>query len=185
MKKVIIGLVIVAFFALGIVGVLNQPNKIERQIKDEDYREITAVDYEKDYPDNPTDVVKAYGDIDELIYSFKFEGKREPRLEELIRKQMQLLDKEFVEFNGGSDKVLLSKMNGAKEMLESGNKVIDVKYQTNPSQTLDNDGNIVKFVNVIYYMKGDNVYRSYAIRKNFEGRWKIFTYQDIDPFTIS
>lgn len=185
MKKVIIGLVVVAFFALGIVGILNQPGKIERQIKDEEYREIVAVDFNENYPDNPTDVVKAYGKIEDLIYSFKFEGKREPRLEEVIRKQMQLLDKEFIEFNGGSDKVLLSKIDSAKSLLETGEKVVDVKYQTSAVQTFDNDGNQVRFVNVIYYMKGENVYRSYALRKDFENRWKIFTYQDIDPFTIS
>lgn len=187
MKKVIIGLVIVAFFAFALAGLANQPARIATQIKDEEYNEIMEKDYEYVYPESPTAVVKAYAEIEELIYSYKFEGKREGRLEELVRKQMELLDDELIEYNGGYDKVLLTNMQSAKDLLDSGKKVIDFKYQTSGDSALDNEDNLVKFINVIYYFNaqgGDNVYRSYALRRDNNKHWKIFTYSDVDPFVI-
>ena len=75
------------------------------QRKDKVYEEIMAKDFTYDYPKSATDVVKMYCDIEALVYSTKFDGKREGRLEELVRKQIQLLDDELVEFNGGATKI--------------------------------------------------------------------------------
>ena len=52
MKKVIIGLAIVAFFAIAIVGFLNQPQRVTSKIKDEEYTEIMETELKYDYPDD-------------------------------------------------------------------------------------------------------------------------------------
>ncbi|MCQ2978465.1 MAG: hypothetical protein MJ245_01550 [Clostridia bacterium] len=187
MKKVIIGLAVAVFFALAIVGFANQPQRVTKKIKNEEYHEIMERDLKYDYPETPTDVVKAFGRIQELIYSYKFEGKEEGRLEELIRQQLILFDDELIETNGGEDKIIISTMSSAKEFLDLKKKIIDVKYQTSGEQILSDDGDLYKFVNVIFYINaggGEDVYRKYALRRDEDKRWKIFTYQDIEPFSI-
>lgn len=187
MKKVLLGLLIVGFIAFAAYGVANQPKRITDKVKSEEYSEIMDVDLDYQYPENPTDVVKAYGRIEHLIYSYKFEGKYESRLEDLIYQQMKLMDDELIEYSGGKEKILLSTKESCEKLLDDKKKVIDVQYQTSADSTLDDNGNLVKFVNVIYYFNaagGDNVYRCYALRRDSDKRWKIFTYSDIDPFVI-
>ena len=78
-------------------------------------------------------------------------------------------------------------MSSAKEFLDLKKKIIDVKYQTSGEQILSDDGDLYKFVNVIFYINaggGEDVYRKYALRRDEDKRWKIFTYQDIEPFSI-
>ena len=45
MKKVIIGLAVAVFFALAIVGFANQPQRVTKKIKNEEYHEIMERDF--------------------------------------------------------------------------------------------------------------------------------------------
>ena len=187
MKKVLLGLVIVIFFAFAIVGFLNQPQRVTGKIKDEEYTEIMETDLKYDYPENPMDVVKAYCRIEELLYSYKFEGKKEGRFEELMNQQLELLDEELIEYSGGKDKIIISTRDSVNQFLDNKSKIIDVKYKMAADQ-IDDEGNLIKFVDVILYVNaggGDDVYRSYALRRDEDRRWKIFTYANIEPFSIS
>ena len=186
MKKVLLGLVIVLGMAWAIGSYSTQAERLSMQRKDKIYNEIMQQDFEYDYPTSATDVVKMYCEIEALVYSTKFEGKREGRLEELVSKQLELLDDELISFNGGKTKIILSTKEDSKKFLESGFKIMEVKYQTSPEVDVDENGNQIKFVKVIEYVSvGENAYKVYALRRDENKRWKIITYGKTEPFTIS
>ena len=186
MKKVLVGVLFVAIFAVIIGLAASQPDRIISQKKNETYEKIMEVDLEYDYPESATDVVKLFCEIEALLYSYKFEGKKEGRFEELVRKQINLYDEKLIDYNGGENKIILSTKQDAEKFLDLGYKIVDVKYQTSPRTEVDENGNLLKFVNVIEYVSiGDNAYKQYMLRKDENKRWKIVSYANVEPFTIS
>lgn len=187
MKKVIIGLAIVAFFAIAIVGFLNQPQRVTSKIKDEEYTEIMETELKYDYPESPMDVVKAYCRIEKLLYSYKFEGKKASRFDDLINQQLELIDTELIDFNGGRDKFIISKRDSINQFLDLKRKVVDAKFRTG-NDTLSEDNQILKSIDVIMYVNaggGDDIYMRYILKRDDERRWKIVSYSPIEKFSLN
>ena len=92
----------------------------------------------------------------------------------------------MIDYNGGETKIIISTREDAEKFLDLGYKVIDVEYQTSPRTETDENGNLLKFVNVIEYVSvGENAYKQYMLRKDENKRWKIVSYSNVEPFTIS
>ena len=152
----------------------------------EDYKEIMNIDLYENYPDSPTKVVELFCDIERLMYSANFKDNKEDYIGNLIEKQCQLYDQELIDYNGGKDFIKLNATKDIEKFLEKGYKIIETKLHTSSAINADQDGNVLKYVNVIQYVnKGDNSYKMYCLRQDGRGKWKILTFTNIDQFTIS
>lgn len=185
MKKVGFTIIPVAILLIGLVLFFGNGDRAVREKKISDYEKVMSVDLYGQYPTTPTGVVELYCMAEKLLFSTDFEKEDGDKIGDLIDVQCKLYDDELIDYNGGKELIKINARDQSKAFLEKGYKIIETKIQTSSSVEADEEGNPLRFVNVIQYVnKGDNSYKMYCLRKDSKGKWKILTFQDIDEFTI-
>jgi len=185
MKKVVYSIVPIVFIAIIIILYMGNGEKIVKRAKNETYDQIIQIDLENNYPATPSEVMELYGKIKKLMYSATFDDSDIEKLQNLIKMQIKLYDDELINYNGGEKLITLNATKNIKTFRDQKYKIIDFKKQVSSSVQFDENENILKFVNVIEYInKGDNFYMTYCLRKDKNGRWKILSYKEVEPFKI-
>lgn len=188
MKNYIGSIIGVLIIVIAFAMFWNNGDRGIRQAKLDDYNEVMKIEEEDKYLLTPTSVVSLYCKIEKLLYSTNFEKEKNSAemLDNLLSLQVSLCSQELIDNNGGRDGMYIRLRDGSTSFLEKGLKIIDTKLQTSSQVKADENGNVLKFVNVIQYVnKGDNSYRTFCVKQDNKGNWKIATFSNVEKFELS
>jgi hypothetical protein len=161
----IIIVVIVIFYTNG--KVKKTPSRVN------EYESLMLSDFEKDYPQNPSDLISKNNDILKYLYS---ENILENQVEKLVILQRKLFAKTLVDSNSQVTQIV----NVSEQVkLNKKNKVKIVDIEVYPPEYPEEKNNLICVIKAKHYMsKGGNIYRTYTVIKENNEQWKIYNWVD-------
>ena len=155
----------------------------EEDVETTKVQEVLLRDLSKNYPASPKEVVKYYGEITQCLYN---EECSESEMDQLGTKVMELYDEELVTFQSEDY------MNRLKEDVAAYKKdeIKVSSYKTSNSTDVNyfnKDGYECASLFCTFTLRKGTVLQTveevFILRKDADGHWKIFGWDDVDPGT--
>ena len=162
--------------------------KEETPAKKTELEKVLTVDFVKNYPETPREVMKWYNRIIKLYYDSETE---DTMVDALCDQAMMLLDDELVS-NNPRDNYIASVRADIADYKQRSRKIVSTEVcDTNDVVYKKRRGDSMAYVQTHYFIAEgsdyENTYQKYALRKDDNGRWKILAFQltDEDGNTVS
>lgn len=177
-KGIIIGVLLVCMLVGYYIYLSNKSASGKNTAEQTEVEKVLARDLELQYPPSPKEVVKFFSKILKCYYNEEY---TDDELVELMEKSRQLFDEELLSENQGNEHF----ENLKKEINEyDENKQIIFNWTVSPSGDVEyytQDDDNWALVGATYTIRQKTNYKKsyeqYLLRKDSEGRWKIYGWQ--------